>query len=255
MHPSLPFVPVADRIYCLRVPFEELYTSVYFIPLAGGGLLADTATTQADVTDCILPALRAGGFTVTDIFISHNHGDHAGGLPALAAALPQATVHMAAPLPLPSRPGRLHVVEGGERLGDGLTVCRLPGHTDEMLGLYEAAGGTLLSFDGLQLYGVGKYGTSLTDPAAYRATLAAVGRLAPRRILAAHDYVGGGAVAEGEGAVAAYLAACARAVDEMREFARTCGAPTPAACAALWRAQKALPPVGEETFARLAFLR
>lgn len=249
------FTRIIDRIYWLKVPFEDLYTSVYFLPLPGGGLLADTASTQEDVTDYILPALHEKGFVVTDIYVSHNHGDHAGGLPYLAAALPQATVHMVAPLPLPGMPGRVHAVRHNSILCEEIRVCALRGHADEMAGLYDTVSRTLISFDGLQCYGVGRYGTYLTDPDAYHIALTAMVRLSPDRIVASHDYVGGGAVAEGEDAVFSYLASCTAAVEEIRTFAATCGAKSPAACAALWREQKKLPPVGEEMFARLAFRR
>jgi glyoxylase-like metal-dependent hydrolase (beta-lactamase superfamily II) len=243
------FEPISDRLYRLRVPFEDLYTSVFLIHRAEGDLLADTATTQRDVEQYILPALYAGGFSPTDIFVSHNHGDHAGGLPYLAAALPMVTLHMVEPAGLSlSLAARTRRIKEGDSLGTGIAVWQMPGHTAEMAGLYDTESGTLLSFDGLQLYGVGRYGTIVSDMPAYLATLARVARSGVKRIVAAHAYVGGGAVAEGDAAVQAYLTACRAALDDIAAFALRSDDLDPAALAAAWRQARSLPPVPPETF-------
>ena len=75
-----------DRIYRLKVPFEELYTSVFLIESERGAILMDCATTAEDVDSCILPALKQMGYAPSDIWaivLSHRHSDHAGGLARL----------------------------------------------------------------------------------------------------------------------------------------------------------------------------
>lgn len=249
------FERLTERIWRLQVPFEDLYTAVFLLRTAAGDLLADTATTESDVRERILPALRAGGFAPKGIFISHRHGDHAGGLPYLAAALPHATLHMADPTGLPAHlASRTHRVHEGTPLGAGIAARCLPGHTADMTGLYDEVSGTLLSFDGLQLFGVGRYGTAVEDLPAYLATLSRLKQAAPAAIIASHEYVDLGAVAVGHAAVARYLDRCRAAMVALSDFARQSGLSDPRAIAARYRAQVARPPVPPHTFAALAAL-
>ena len=73
---------VIGDIYRLKVPFEDLYTSVFLIKTEQGNVLIDCATYVSDVDEYILPSLLDLGVKLTDIsylVLTHNHGDHAGG--------------------------------------------------------------------------------------------------------------------------------------------------------------------------------
>ena len=70
----------AEGIYRLKVPFEDLYTSVFLIISEEGRFLVDCATNAYDVDKVILPALEKMGFGLCDIsaiVVTHRHGDHA----------------------------------------------------------------------------------------------------------------------------------------------------------------------------------
>ena len=70
-------------IYRLKIPFDTVYTSVFLIRSAFGNLLVDCATTDEDVDQCIVPALKRLGYDLSDIrmlILTHRHSDHAGGL-------------------------------------------------------------------------------------------------------------------------------------------------------------------------------
>ena len=73
-------------IYRLKVPFENIYTSVFLIKAEDGDILVDCATTDQDVDEHIAPALQQLGTDISKvkkIVITHKHGDHAGGLGSL----------------------------------------------------------------------------------------------------------------------------------------------------------------------------
>ena len=77
------FYKETEGIYRLRVPFENIYTSVFLLTAAERPILVDCATTASDVDECILPALAALGYALSDIgaiVLTHRHADHAGGL-------------------------------------------------------------------------------------------------------------------------------------------------------------------------------
>ena len=76
------------------------------------------------------------------------------------------------------------------------------------MGYYDVKTKTLLSGDCLQLGGVGKYtnGIAYADP--YRASIEKLRSMDILRIVAAHDYVPLGAIAEGREAVRLYLDKC-----------------------------------------------
>ena len=154
---SALFERVIGRIYRLKMPFDTVYTSVFLVVSESGAVLVDCATTSADVDGYILPALACMGFKITDlkaIVITHNHGDHAGGLSRVLQYAPD-----------------IKVIREACALFDGLETYPLYGHAREMIGLFDSRTGTLISGDGLQGAGVDRYRAYAEDKAAYFATL------------------------------------------------------------------------------------
>ena len=170
------FIKITDGIYRLKVPFEELYTSVFLVVFNGGRALVDCATTSEDVDGYIFPALEKMGISpkeVEYIVITHGHGDHAGGLPRVLELTPKVTVI------------RGTVCE----ISRGISTYALPGHTDKLIGVLDERSGSLITGDGLQGAGVGKYRTSAPNRAAYLETLEKIrrdGRV--KNLLMSHAY-------------------------------------------------------------------
>ena len=164
-----------DRIYRLKVPFEELYTSVFLIESERGAILMDCATTAEDVDSCILPALKEMGYAPSDIWsivLSHQHSDHAGGLARLLEHAPQ-----------------MRVVDRVESMTESLLTYPMAGHCEDCIGVLDLCTHTLLSGDGLQGEGVGRYRCCVGDERAYLQTLERVeqdGRI--EHILLSHAY-------------------------------------------------------------------
>lgn len=151
------FYEEVNGIYRLRVPFENIYTSVFLITHTDGNILVDVATTAYDVDNIIIPALEFSGYKATDVsklVLTHKHGDHAGGLERFLEYAPEVSV-----------------ITVEECLQSGITLYPLYGHTEDSVGVFDSRTGTLISGDGLQGAGVDKYRCSLQDPAAYMETL------------------------------------------------------------------------------------
>ncbi len=152
------FLREIDGIYRLKVPFEDLYTSVFLIKAENGYALVDCAACANDADGYILPALHALGLTPKDIkylILTHSHGDHAGGKERLLSYYPRLeTVESVCPISL-----------------NGLTVYALKGHTLDCIGVLDERTGTLIAGDGLQGAGVGKYRCSLESEDEYIQTI------------------------------------------------------------------------------------
>lgn len=153
------FQKVIGGIYRLKVPFEDLYTSVFLIENGGEYTLVDCATTDFDVDEYIEPALNKLGLTFFDltcVIITHNHGDHIGGLSRALQKKPKMRV----------------IKEAGQI--NRLEIYPLHGHTKDLIGVFEPESKTLISSDGLQGAGVGKYRCSLEDKQEYLQTIAKI---------------------------------------------------------------------------------
>lgn len=151
------FIEEAAGIYRLKVPFDDLYTSVFLVKAEGKNILIDCATTEEDVVGYIVPALKAAGIEIGDIdilVVTHDHEDHSGGLPYILALAPQITV-----------------VTDVRHLAKGVSTYPLPGHERNFVGVLDERTHTLISGDGLQGAGVGKYRCYLADKSAYLKTL------------------------------------------------------------------------------------
>ena len=170
------FEKETENIYRLRVPFEDLYTSVFLIEGEGDYALVDCATTASDVDGVIRPALCLHGLDFSDIkylILTHRHSDHAGGKERILALHPGIRV-IDAPCTLPL---------------EGITVCEMKGHTRDFVGVLDLRSGTLISGDGLQGAGVGKYRCSLESEAEYFATIEKIrGDARVKNLLFSHAY-------------------------------------------------------------------
>ena len=154
----LTFVEEVAGIYRLRVPFEDLYTSVFLIRTEQGDALVDSGTYPSDVTEYILPALQEFGLRLADVrylIFTHQHGDHTGGKTTLLALAPT-----------------IEVVQEKRALAlNGISVCEMKGHTLDCIGVLDERRSTLISGDGLQGAGVGKYRCSLASKDEYLSTV------------------------------------------------------------------------------------
>ncbi len=199
---------ITDHLYRVHIPFEELTTTVYVAAYSEGAILIDSATYASDVDTYILPALNELGISHADVKIlvlTHNHGDHGGGLPRLAEVFPRAAIRAFEPLSFPAyRP-----LTDGEVLLSHLQVVHLPGHTRQSVGYFDLDTKTLLSGDCLQLGGIGKYRNGIGYPAFYMDSIEKLRGMDIERIVAAHEFDPLGSLAEGREAVKRYLDTCA----------------------------------------------
>ena len=151
------FCKETENIYRLKVPFDNIYTSVFLIESGEKRFLIDCATTAEDVDGCIVPALEEFGCALTNIdslVISHKHHDHAGGLTRVLVIAPD-----------------IKVVTDVRELCDGISTYSLAGHTTDCIGVFDGRTGTLITADGLQGAGVDKYRCNINDKAAYLKTI------------------------------------------------------------------------------------
>ena len=169
------FYRETNDIYRLEVPFYTVYTSVFSIKTSEGYILVDCATTKEDVDGYIIPALEEQGVSLSDvkkIVITHDHSDHAGGLPQILKRIPN-----------------IEVVKEVRMLADKVCTYPLPGHTKDFVGVLDERSGTLISGDGLQGAGIKQYRTSLADKDGYVQTLERI-RADERieNVLFSHEY-------------------------------------------------------------------
>ena len=172
----MSFIKEIGEIYRLKVPFEDIYTSIFFIRTKRANLLVDTATWDSDIDEYLLPALDTLGIKLTDIaylILTHLHGDHAGGVNRIRELNP-----------------KIEIVRGvAEKLPNGVSVYELKGHTIDLIGVFDEGTGTLITGDGLQGVSVGKYRLSLESKDEYIKTLAKIQADARiQNILLSHAY-------------------------------------------------------------------
>ncbi len=200
---------LSDGISRLKIPFEDLYTSVFLLEYGEERLLLDSGSNASDVKNYLLPMLQGRG--IQGIICSHLHADHCGGVQALLQAYPHTWVGgMATKTPYPKE--RTRLLLDGEILLNDYQIVATSGHTADCLGVLELSTKTLLSCDSLQLQGVGKYRCSVEDKNAYLATIEKIRAMGVERIIASHDYEPLGVQATGRREVEAYLNACERAI-------------------------------------------
>jgi glyoxylase-like metal-dependent hydrolase (beta-lactamase superfamily II) len=116
----------------------------FLVPHATGLTLVDAGpgpSVHAITTG--LTGLGAAWSDVTDVILTHHHGDHLGGLPPVMAQAPGATLWAS---PLDDFPVPVKTAEHGDLIR-GLRVVATPGHTAGHLSLLSDHDGSLLIGD------------------------------------------------------------------------------------------------------------
>ncbi len=171
----MSFYKETNGIYRLKIPFDTVYTSVFLVVTDNNKILVDCATTESDVKNYIVPALKKLGYNLNDItalVLTHRHSDHAGGLDTILALAPD-----------------IRVISEVCELGNGICTYPLAGHTEDFIGVFDEKDETLITGDGLQGAGVDKYRISLDVPDEYLKTLERIqadNRI--KNLLFSHEY-------------------------------------------------------------------
>lgn len=147
-----------------------------------------TATIDAGEAAPILAALKETGWTLTDIWITHHHGDHVAGIPELKAATGAKVT-----APLADR-DRIPMVDLGVKEGDTVTlgsvkahIIDTPGHTANHIAYYCADDGLLFAGDTLFSLGCGRLFEG--SPADMWASLQKLRALPPAtKLYCGHEY-------------------------------------------------------------------
>ncbi len=214
-----------DGIYRICIPFENIYTSSFILVENNEAIIADSGSDDGDADRYIIPGVMKLGVNVKYLVSSHSHGDHFGGINALKNAFPNAVSIMIADNTSTNR----------QVLLNRFTILHFDGHSSDSLGILDTKTRTLLSFDSLQLYGVGRYGTSVTDFSGYYSTINYIRNLDLDLIVASHSYVPLGNCAE-KADIPEYLDVCKAAADELINFVKLNKNSTPLKLSELYNA-------------------
>lgn len=243
------FEKLSDNIFRLKVPFGDIYTAVFLIRTDKGDILFDCATTKSDAKDFIIPALAEMESQPKYIVCSHFHSDHMGGLPFILENFKEsraAFCHRKTSVEHPEYNAML--LSDGDILLECIKVMALPGHSDDSIGLLDMRSSTLLSADCVQLGGVDRYGTGITDCEKYFSSLEKLSKSEIDSIVASHEYYPLGSVANGKKQFLYYVAESMNIAREIGRFADEINSDDPAEIAALYNSKFSdRPPISSGT--------
>jgi len=246
---------INESIYRLVIPFEDIFTTVFFVKTPGGTVVFDTATYAADVDQYIEPALTELGITAKElqyVVLSHSHRDHAGGLERFLQKYPDVCVVTGnEALREKYNNSKVWMPEDGAQFLEVLRVVAIPGHTADCNGILDTRSGVLLTGDCLQMYGIygsGNWGANIGLPTAHLEALEKLGGLQISTIIASHDYHPHGYRADGQAEIARYLEQCAAPLYQMRDLIQQHEEMDDEAITAFYNHTMKLPTMGRHVF-------
>lgn len=214
---------INDHIHRLVMPYKNIFTTVFLLQDEDATVLFDAAAFDSDIDDRILPWLRELGVTeLTHVFISHNHGDHAGGLKRLLQFFPKAQIVSCSPsLTKEYAAYRPYGPKDGEMITASLQTVHISGHTLDAMGLLDTRTQTLITGDCLQLHGIygsDFWGANISFPAEHLQAVEKVHGLDIEEIYWAHQYEPLGLQARGREEIELALDACKDSLLQVRDL-------------------------------------
>ena len=218
---------LTDRISRLTIPFSDVYTTVFIIKTDKGVIIFDTATYASDVDTYIIPALCELGITaemLKCVFLSHSHGDHAGGLARLVEIYKDISiVSRSTELSEKYKDFRFVFPDDGQEICDGFCAFAVPGHSADSMILFDKKSKVALTGDSLQMYGLfgsGEWGANIGMPTEHIEAVEKLQRMDIEFIYTSHDYYPCGYAYCGNGNVEKAFKLCIEPIMKIAELVR-----------------------------------
>ncbi len=207
---------IADGIFKIEIPFEDIYTSSFVLENNGKYIVADSGACANDANTCIIPKLKERNITPSYLVCSHMHGDHSGGVRALISEYPNAVVCGVNECLKTFENSK--IIADKQLLLERFELIPLPGHSEDSLGIFDTKTKTFLSFDCLQQRGVSKYGGGFCNFEKYLHSVEVIRALYPKAIAASHEFYPLGSIAAGERDVCKYLDECEKDAEYFNNY-------------------------------------
>lgn len=222
---------ISREIYKLEVPFNSIYTSVFFVRLPSDNewLVIDTGTTASDVETYVVPAAQSLNIDLANIkgiLLTHTHDDHAGGLSTLAPKCGNATVYGVSGSNSKTAGRPYKQVSNGTVIEGIIEVVTINGHAYDACGYLDTRSKSIIAGDSLQLYGIASWGCQLYDVNYYTQSLEKLTEMVKNgkieNLFVAHAYIPSGAYAVGKDAVQAYIDDSNECLRNLIQFTSEC---------------------------------
>ncbi len=144
-----------DEVVWRQVSFG--FVSAYLLQRGSEVSIVDTGTGTTEEFEAGLDALGSSWSNVANVILTHSHGDHVGGLQAVAQAAPSAAAFagagdLAAIAATGFDADRLTGLNDGDEVF-GLEVIATPGHTPGHIAVFDAGSGLLVAGDAINTSG------------------------------------------------------------------------------------------------------
>lgn len=239
-----------DHVFRMTIPYKDIFTTIYVIKTEQGTVMFDAASIDEDTPEYILPMLKELNVSPEElkyIFISHNHGDHAGGLNGLKSHVPNTCIVSRSSALQEKHPDMDFLMpEDGDILLDVLQVVTVPGHTQDSIALLDKRTNTMISGDCLQLYGIygsGNWACNIGFVKDHLQAIEKVRAMNIQTVLTAHDYHPYGYRYDSE-TVGKALDACVETLMKIKDIILQNPDMTDERVAALYNAPATLPKLG-----------
>ena len=214
------FEKIIDGIYRLCIPFDgNIYTTVFALLCEQGSIIVDSGSNEFDAINYVIPAIKNLGVNPDWFICTHLHGDHYGGLKTLLMEFPRANVGGYFKKEFGNEKGTNIFIEDEELFGR-FKILKLKGHSDDGLAIFDKNTEFFISGDGLQQYGLTRFGTSISNLEEYKASVAKVRKLNPKAVVASHEYEPFGYCVKGTKDINQMLLKCEEAIKKLEAFVR-----------------------------------
>jgi hypothetical protein len=215
---SAPLYRFGDRIYQLKIPYDNVYMSVFFVRDVNDWFIIDAGSSGIMASNYIIPAANAIQLPVEKvkaIVLTRQDNDHAGGMGVLAVAYPNAKIYG---IWKGFQSGISNTFVIGTYVGSCLEMINIGGYDDNAFVCYDSRSKTLLTSDALQFFGVYKTGCRVVNIDDYYKSLAELRELDIENIIASMPFCPNGAYAIGKEASQKYLNDCVATMDSIKSF-------------------------------------